>query len=675
MELEFNVEELIDLSFLTDEEMDVIVQVLYRDTELRLLEDQRIKKLQQSVFDPEQLKIATGDWFKEVRAKRHTDKQFGSDIVRASIRKKKRTKGERQKRVTINDEKTNINEQRDQDPEQQENVNCAITNEDTVSPEQESTGMDEPDCEQSEIHKRLVDNKNNVTSKQELLTLHANTQTQQNDNTTPQTKDDEMLRTEEGSISVPDIQVQSKGNLGEIENPNPQKLILSNRYYVFTTCNEKDKDCCKYGQNADHDILEQESVQRREETNHDMVAVVDLIIRGIDSILYKQNQESHNNHNVIEINTVFDREKRKTATKILDFESVYIPKRQELYLAIKTAMDNKRDVDVNNSLSNFLSPALSGSMMSLYSSADFGCVDVRGSITFSLHYDENSHEFHILLLQCDDLAGAKKNRSDPYVKSYLLPDKSSRSKRKTSVRKKTLNPTFNERLMYKLEKDELQSRTLNLSVWHSDHFGHNLFLGEVEIPLESWDWSNIKPISCILQPRIAPPPNMIRSKGQLSLSLKFIPAGSQDRDMPPTAEVHIWLKEARNLIPIRSKGINPFVKCYILPDVTKSSRQKTRVIKKDLNPVYNHTMVYDGFQTEDMSETCAEITIWDHDTFSSQLLGGLRLSLGTGLSYGQPASWMDSNEEEISAWRRMLSGPGQWVDSVIPLRPNINPME
>ncbi|XP_078423379.1 synaptotagmin-like protein 1 [Cetorhinus maximus] len=334
-----------------------------------------------------------------------------------------------------------------------------------------------------------------------------------------------------------------------------------------------------------------------------------------------------------------------------------------------------KDVDVNSSLSSFQSAALSGSMMSLYSNADVGCVDVRGSITFSLHFDENNLEFKIHVVQCDDLAAAKKNRSDPYVKSYLLPDKSSQSKRKTSVKKKTLNPTFNEWLKYKLGKDELQSRTLSISVWHSDHFGHNLLLGEVEIPLNSWDWSNIKPTSYLLQPRIAAPPNMIRSKGQLSLSLKFIPAGTYDQGLPPTAELHIWLKEARNLIPIRSKGINSFVKCYILPDVTKSSRQKTRVIKKDLNPVYNHTMVYDGFQTEDMSETCAQITVWDHDTFSNQFLGGLRLSLGTGLSYGQPVNWMDSNEEEISAWQRMLSGPGQWVDSILPLRPDMDSME
>ena len=45
------------------------------------------------------------------------------------------------------------------------------------------------------------------------------------------------------------------------------------------------------------------------------------------------------------------------------------------------------------------------------------------------------------------LAAANSNGySDPYVKTYLLPDRSKHSKRKTSVKKKTLDPIFNETL-------------------------------------------------------------------------------------------------------------------------------------------------------------------------------------------------------------------------------------
>ncbi|XP_078279029.1 synaptotagmin-like protein 1 [Rhinoraja longicauda] len=580
MELDFNIKELIDLSFLTDEEQDVIAQVLYRDTKLRLLEEQRIKKLQQSAFDPEQLKVVTGDWFKEARSRRHTDKWLGSDIIRASIRRKKRTKGEGEKRVTIDDEKIIIDEQSDQDQEEHENENGVVTDEGTVNPDLVNTGVDETDCELLETHNRLFDDKRNVASNKE--TFDTNMQAQHNSDEASVTKVDvgsDWLRNEEDNKQMPVITVQ----------------------------NDDDVD-------------------------------------DDDTVSSKYNKEAN-----------------------LQTEGVDIK-------GSKSSLQSPA-VDVSGSMSSFQSAGLSGSMMSLYSNTDLGYVDVRGSVTFSLHYNESNNEFHVHVVQCNDLAAAKKNHSNPYVKSYLLPDKSSQGKRKTAVRKKTLNPTFNEPLTYKLGKEELQTRTLNLSVWHRDHFGRNLFLGEIEIQLELCDWSNSKPTTYTLQPRIAAPPSPNQSKGQLSLSLKFTPAGSCDQGLPSTAEVHIWLKEARNLIPVRSKGINSFVKCSILPDGNKASQQKTRVIKKDLNPVYNHTMVYDGFQTEDLRETCAEFTIWNHDTFSSHLLGGLRLSLGTGHSYGQPVNWMDSNEEEISAWQEMLDVPGQWVETVLPIRSNVGPSE
>ena len=38
--------------------------------------------------------------------------------------------------------------------------------------------------------------------------------------------------------------------------------------------------------------------------------------------------------------------------------------------------------------------------------------------------------------------------------------------------------------------EELKDRTLNLSVWHNDSRGRNVFLGQVEINLKTWDWGH-----------------------------------------------------------------------------------------------------------------------------------------------------------------------------------------
>ena len=43
-------------------------------------------------------------------------------------------------------------------------------------------------------------------------------------------------------------------------------------------------------------------------------------------------------------------------------------------------------------------------------------------------------------------AVGKSGSSNPYIKIYLLPDSSKKSKIKTSIKKKTLDPIFNETL-------------------------------------------------------------------------------------------------------------------------------------------------------------------------------------------------------------------------------------
>uniref|UniRef100_A0A8C5WZK4 C2 domain-containing protein n=1 Tax=Laticauda laticaudata TaxID=8630 RepID=A0A8C5WZK4_LATLA len=164
---------------------------------------------------------------------------------------------------------------------------------------------------------------------------------------------------------------------------------------------------------------------------------------------------------------------------------------------------------------------------------------------------------------------------------------------------------------------------------------------------------------------------MIPNHGKLNLALKFIPAGSEEPGLPPTGELHMWVKNAENLVPRWGTTVDAFVQCYILPDDIKLSRQKTRIVKKNLNPTFNHTMVYDGFELKDLAEACAEFTVWHRETFSKHQLGGIRLSLGTGNSYGLQVPWMDSTEEERHTWEMVFKHPQQWVEATLPLRTNL----
>nr|XP_033804809.1 synaptotagmin-like protein 2 isoform X11 [Geotrypetes seraphini] len=313
--------------------------------------------------------------------------------------------------------------------------------------------------------------------------------------------------------------------------------------------------------------------------------------------------------------------------------------------------------------------SVSGSVMSIYS-GDFGNVDVKGNIQFAIDYVEQLREFHIFVAQCKDLAVAdvKKQRSDPYVKSYLLPDKAKMGKRKTAVRKKTLNPAYNEILRYKIDKQILLTQKLNLSVWHNDIFGRNSFLGEVELDLASWNWNNKQMNWFPLKPRTPAAGLAIENRGEMKLALKYVPQPSSGKKALETGEVHIWVKECRGLPLLRGNRINSFVKCTILPDTSRKSRQKTRSVEKTTNPSFNHTMVYDGFRSEDLKEACTELTVWDHNRLANHFLGGLRIGLGTGKSYGTLVDWMDSTIDEVSLWEQMIRSPNEWVEDTLPLR-------
>ncbi|XP_031778000.1 uncharacterized protein LOC100123872 isoform X2 [Nasonia vitripennis] len=339
--------------------------------------------------------------------------------------------------------------------------------------------------------------------------------------------------------------------------------------------------------------------------------------------------------------------------------------------------------------------ARSDSMASVYSGAGegrwCGSVAVRGEVEFSLQYDYKQLTFEVHVTQCRDLApvDVKRNRSDPYVKVYLLPDKSKSGKRKTKVKKHTLNPVFDETLKFHTSLNSLESRTLWLTVWHSDMFGRNDFLGEVRMPLENKIFDDPRPQWYPLQERTEPFDDPIAYKGEVIVGLKFVPPdpARQDRDRGDSATnklkkswsrgaLHVLVKEARNL-QTRAKNsgtCDPFCKSYLLPDKGRSSKQKTAVVRRSTgSPVWNHTFVYKDVSLQELADRGLELTVWDHDRIASnEFLGGVRFNLGTGKHYGKAVDWMDATGREMSLWQNMLERPNFWVEGAVTLRPNLH---
>ncbi|NXT10105.1 SYTL4 protein, partial [Prunella fulvescens] len=322
-----------------------------------------------------------------------------------------------------------------------------------------------------------------------------------------------------------------------------------------------------------------------------------------------------------------------------------------------------------------------GSMVSIYSEAgDFGSVAVTGGISFSLSYEQKTQTLFIHVKECRQLAFGDegRKRSNPYVKTYLLPDKSRQGKRKTTIKRNTINPLYNELLKYEISRSLLLARTLQFSVWHHDRFGRNTFLGEVEVPLAAWNFESHLEEFLPLHGKIgADAAGLLQYKGELVVSMKYIPSakhpGAGNGRKGKTGEggeLQVWIKEAKNLTAAKSGGTSDsFVKGYLLPHKNKASKRKTPVVKKTLNPHYNHTFVYTGIKAEELQHICLELTVWDREPLASNdFLGGVRLGVGNGMSNGQAVDWMDSTGEELHLWQKMCQYPGSWAEGTLQLR-------
>ncbi|XP_018409007.1 PREDICTED: synaptotagmin-like protein 5 [Nanorana parkeri] len=333
------------------------------------------------------------------------------------------------------------------------------------------------------------------------------------------------------------------------------------------------------------------------------------------------------------------------------------------------------------------------SMTSVYSEGwDYDSAKVSGELILNLSYSYKTGALNVLVKSCKNLATAdeKKNRTDPYVKSYLLPDKSRQSKRKTKIKTNTTNPEFNEVLKYVISHTQLETRTLQLSVCHNDRFGRNSFLGEVNIPLDTRNFENQEDESFTLQAKMDMASDVtLQYKGEITVGLRYIPPEknltlplepvsmgkksfrkSKKIPMPTGGILEVLIKEAKNLTAVKSGGTSdPFVKGYLLPDNNKSTKHKTSIIKKSVNPQWNHTFSFTSLEPSDLQNISLELTVWDKESLTSNVfLGGVCLSCGSGISYGNEVDWMDAQGEEQYLWQKMMDSPGTSVEGTLMLR-------
>lgn len=325
-----------------------------------------------------------------------------------------------------------------------------------------------------------------------------------------------------------------------------------------------------------------------------------------------------------------------------------------------------------------------GSLISINSTCtemgNFDNANVTGEIEFAIHYCYESRSLEIHIKTCKNLAYGeeKKRKCNPYVKTYLLPDKSSQGKRKTQVQKNTLDPTFEETLKYQVDLPQLVTRRLQVSVWHLGTLARRVFLGEVILPLATWDFEDSSTQNARWYPLRAKAEkhedNIPQNNGELAVRAKLVlPAGPRKLQearegtggqLSLNGQLCLVVLGAKNL-PVRSDGtLNSFVKgCLTLPDQQKL-RVKSPVLKKQACPQWKHSFVFNGVSSSQLRQSSLELTVWDQAIFgmNDRLLGGARLG-----SKGGAAGGTDSCSQSKLQWQKVLSSPNLWTDMTLVL--------
>ncbi|XP_044131048.1 synaptotagmin-like protein 4 [Bufo gargarizans] len=675
--------EMVNLSFLSETEKDFILQVLQRDEELRKAEDRRIRRLKNELLDirrkgakrgsqrysdrtcarcqqnvgrvvpktntcrscnhlvckdcrmetltggwkcnvcikEAELKKSTGDWFYDQRINRFANR-LGSDLVRISLRRKPPVNKRETTAQTLLEHSQQTIDQKPRKGQRSPQDRPKISGGVTGSPDLRDQRSDTESTEQMSLNSYKMDSKkstptlsrrNSVDGKKNYGPSGAKVDTL----TVPVRTRDYHHSDSEGEPRLGNRSAGSADESDAIFKKNPRRLLKPSDY--------------------SKSVIDLRPEEKPEEGN--MMGDRSKSVPGLNA---EMEEEDEDIDNLVEIH---------------------------------------RLTTARSSLRSGTSTSTLGSMMSIYSEAgDFGNVIVTGEIMFSMKYDGKTQILSIVVKECRNLAYGDdvKRRSNPYVKSYLLPDKSRQGKRKTTIKRNTINPLYVETLQYIVPESILLSRTLQLSVWHHDRFGRNTFLGEVNVPLDSWNFDSMMDECLPLHGKGAA--EATTYKGELIVSLKYIPpskstGGSERRKSKAEegGELQVWIKEAKNLTAVKPGGTSDsFVKGYLLPIKSRNTKRKTPVMKKSLNPHYNHTFVYNGIKPEDLQNTCLELTVWDREPLSSNdFLGGVRLGPGTGLYNGQNVDWMDSTGEELSLWTKMRQYPGSWAEGSLQLRPTM----
>ncbi|CAF4686844.1 unnamed protein product [Rotaria socialis] len=283
-------------------------------------------------------------------------------------------------------------------------------------------------------------------------------------------------------------------------------------------------------------------------------------------------------------------------------------------------------------------------------------LDISGTIELKLRYNMNKGALDVFIKKCTDLARVKRNQApNPYCKLYLLPDNSKTSKQKTTVKKDTIEPEYDEVFYYQLNNEDFNSRILWISVWSHASLGSNYFLGEIHIPFNNCILDRFEEYTLLARMSKDSLPQTISQtddSNELSFDLTFI-----------TNSMNIEIGTLQ-INAIQGKNVN-----VLMPGVIK---RKLAISRKGPSPKWDIPLRWENLSRNNLKNISIEISLWRQERFRKTMMSFVRLT-ATHVQFDDKFSKsFDSTDAEKFAWDLFLQKPTQTHHIQLPLRPATN---
>ncbi|CAG05309.1 unnamed protein product [Tetraodon nigroviridis] len=315
-----------------------------------------------------------------------------------------------------------------------------------------------------------------------------------------------------------------------------------------------------------------------------------------------------------------------------------------------------------------------------------------GSLEFSLLYQQESHALHCCIIKAKGLKPMDSNGlADPYVKLHLLPgaskvlnrpthsqclparsssrrqdERQKSNKLRTKTLKNTLNPVWNETLVYHgISDEEMSRKTLRLSVSDEDKFGHNEFIGETRVALKKLKFDEKKNYNVCLE-RVIPVKKAVGQSRGMALYEDDLNEGEDSEDRgrilvsllynSQQGRLVVGVVRCAHLAAMDSNGYSdPFVKVYELQleQLCVSGGGFARAHQRFITLLQEFSY---EIKHGELAKKTLDISVWDYDMGkSNDFIGGCQLGIqAKGECLKHWYECLKNKDKKIERWHVLL---------------------